>query len=212
MESNEVALPIVYVVDDDEGMLESLSWLLGTVNIVCQCCKSGADFLDMFDPTRPSCVVLDVRMPEMGGFELFEVIREQRLPTSVIFVTANGNIPMAVRALQHGAIDFVEKPYTPQEMLDRITRTLRAASTDYAHRAEREAFDSRLALLSSREVEVLRKVVIGKRSKTIAYELGISCKTVDAHRTNIRDKFRYQSVAALVNDVLTHVPEWRLGA
>ncbi|QUM74571.1 response regulator transcription factor [Sphingopyxis granuli] len=207
-----VALPVVYVVDDDEGMLESLSWLLGTVNIECRCCNSGADFLNKFNPSHPSCVVLDVRMPEMGGFELFEVIRERNLPTSVIFVTANGNIPMAVKALQHGAIDFVEKPYTPQEMLDRITRTLRAATTDYVQRAERQEFDSRLALLSSREIEVLRKVVIGKRSKTIAHELGISCKTVDAHRTNIRDKFRNQSLAALVNDVLTHVPEWRLGA
>lgn len=201
--------PIVYVVDDDEGMLASLAWLLEAVDVECRRCASAAAFLEAFDGSRPSCVVLDVRMPTMGGFELFDLIRERGLPVSVIFATANGSVPMAVKALQQGAVDFVEKPYAPQEMLDRIFRVLRTATTEHEQRAQKQTFDARFALLSRREKEVLREVVRGKRSKIIAHELGISCKTVDVHRTSIRDKFQRPSVAALVNDVLSYIPEWR---
>lgn len=203
------ASPIVYVVDDDEGMLRSLKWLLSTVKMECACFQNGTAFLAAYSDERPSCVILDIRMPLIGGFEVFQRIRERKLPLPVIFVTANGTVPIAVEAIQHGAFDFIEKPYEPQEMLDLVFKALRAADAEYKLRAAHRGFAEKFALLSSREREVLREVVRGKRSKVIAYELGISCKTVDVHRTSIRVKFRATSVAALVNDVLSNLPEWR---
>lgn len=203
------ASSIVYVVDDDEGMLRSLEWLLGTVKISCACFQDGTAFLAAYSDERPSCVILDLRMPLIGGFEVFQRIRERKLPSPVIFVTANGTVPMAVNAIQHGAFDFIEKPYEPQEMLDLVFKALQAAETDVEHRAAYRGFADKFALLSNREREVLREVVRGKRSKVIAYEMGISCKTVDVHRTSIKVKFRATSVAALVNDVLSNLPEWR---
>lgn len=201
--------PIVYIVDDDEGMLTSLAWLLGSVELESRCFQRGAAFLAAFDPTRTACIVLDVRMPTMSGWEVFEHIRDRRITAPVIFLTANGNIPMAVKAIQQGSFDFIEKPYDPQEMLDLVFRALRMASSAQENEEVQNAFKSRFEALSAREREVLREVVRGKRSKVIAHELGISCKTVDAHRSSIRDKFSSTSVAALVNEVLRHKPEWR---
>lgn len=199
---------IVYVVDDDRGMLESLAWLLESVDVQCHCFTDGRRFLDELALDRPGCLVLDVRMPNLGGFDVFHAVLDRRAPLPVIFVTANADVPMAVRAMQKGAFDFIEKPYNPQEMLDLIFRALRVAESGFEERAAREAFTKKLALLSAREREILREVVRGKHSKVIAHELGISCKTVDVHRTSIRDKFQNNSVAGLVKEVLTYLPDW----
>lgn len=198
----------VYAVDDDRGMLESLAWLLESVDVECRCFTDGRTFLDELVLDRPACLVLDVRMPNLGGFDVFQSVLDQGAPLPVIFVTGNADVPMAVRAMHKGAFDFIEKPYHPQEMLDLIFRAMRVAESSFKERSARDAFMKKLALLSTREREILRQVVRGKHSKVIAHELGISCKTVDVHRTNIRDKFQNNSVAGLVKEVLRYLPDW----
>lgn len=201
--------PIVCAIDDDEGMLTSLAWLLSGSNIESRCFQSVAAFLAAFDPDQPCCIVIDVRMPVMSGLDLYEIILERNITWPVIFVTANATLSMAVDAIKTGAFDFIEKPYNPTDILALITRALAIAEQEYARRLQNSSFDARFQSLSRREAEVLREVVRGKQSKIIAFELGISEKTVDVHRTSIRRKFKTPSVAALVNDVLSHIPEWR---
>ncbi|WP_226998434.1 response regulator transcription factor [Tardibacter chloracetimidivorans] len=201
--------PIVYVVDDDQGILTSLEWLLSSVQLECACFSDGAEFLDAFDNNRPSCIVLDVRMPAMSGFDVLDQIVDRRLTAPVIFVTANGNIPMAVKAMQQGCFNFIEKPYDPQKMLDLVFKALRIATSELEQTRDSHMFEARFDLLSNREKEILREVVKGKRSKVIAYEFGISCKTVDAHRSSIREKFQSTSLTSLVKEVLNFKPEWR---
>ena len=201
--------PIVYAIDDDEGMLTSLAWLLNGSSIESRCFQSVEAFLAAFDPDQPCCIVIDVRMPVMTGLDLYEIILERRITWPVVFVTANATLSMAVEAIKTGAYDFIEKPYDPADMLALITRALGIAEQDHQRKQLSSGFDARLQSLSRRETEVLREVVRGKQSKIIAYELGISEKTVDVHRTSIRRKFKTPSVAALVNDVLSHIPDWR---
>lgn len=201
--------PIVYAVDDDEGILNSLEWLLNSVQLECLCFSKGAEFLEAYDAGRPSCIVLDVRMPSMSGFDVLEEINRRRLTAPVIFVTANGNIPMAVKAMQQGSFNFVEKPYDPQEMLDLIFKALRTSTAELEQTKDFRMFEMRFNLLSNREKQILHEVVKGKRSKVIAHELSISCKTVDAHRSSIREKFQSTSLTSLVKEVLNYKPEWR---
>lgn len=201
--------PIVFAIDDDEGMLTSLAWLLNGSRIESRCFQSVEAFLAAFNPNQPCCIVIDVRMPVMTGLDLYEIIQDRKITWPVIFVTANGTLSMAVNAIKTGAFDFIEKPYNPADMLELITRALAIAAQDHARKVQSSDFEARFQSLSRREVEVLREVVRGKQSKTIAYELGISEKTVDVHRTSIRRKFKTQSVAALVNDVLSNMPHWQ---
>ena len=195
--------PIVYILDDDEGVRSSLSWLVGSAGLTALAFGSAKEFLDSFDPEVPACLVLDVRMPEIGGFEVQERLTScDHVP--IVFVSAHGDIPMSVRAMKNGAFDFLEKPYNPQQMLERIQQAVRTAVIRFEATRRRKSLDARLALLSPREREVLRGVVEGKSSKLIARELQITAKTVDVHRTSIRQKLGSSSVAELVNDVLTH--------
>ena len=207
---NDMMEPIVYAVDDDQGILTSLEWLLKSVQLECACFSQGAEFLEAYDPGRPSCIVLDVRMPAMSGFDVLEEINKRKLTSPVIFVTANGNIPMAVKAIQQGSFNFIEKPYDPQEMLDLIFKALRTSTAELEQEKDFRTFEIRFNLLSAREKQILHEVVKGKRSKVIAHELGISCKTVDAHRSSIRDKFQSTSLTSLVKEVLSYKSEWRL--
>jgi len=196
--------PIVYILDDDEGVRSSLSWLVGSVGLTALAFGSATEFLDSFDPGVPACLVLDVRMPEIGGFEVQERLKASCDHVPIVFVSAHGDIPMSVRAMKNGAFDFLEKPYNSQQMLERIQQAVRTAVIRFEATRRRKSLDSRLALLSPREREVLRGVVEGKSSKLIARELQIAAKTVDVHRTSIRQKLGSSSVAELVNDVLTH--------
>jgi two-component system, LuxR family, response regulator FixJ len=201
--------PIVYAIDDDEGMLRSLAWLLDGSGIRSRCFQSVEAFLAAFDPDQPCCIVIDVRMPTVSGLDLYDIILKREITWPVIFVTANGTLSIAVNAIKAGAFDFIEKPYDPGELLALIVRALDLAKASFARRLRSGEFTTRMASLSRRELEILREVVRGKQSKIIAYEMGISEKTVDVHRTSIRRKFGTPSVAALVNDVLSYMPEWR---
>ncbi|HEU4625713.1 MAG TPA: response regulator [Steroidobacteraceae bacterium] len=196
--------PIVYILDDDEGARASLSWLVASVGLSAKCFGSAAEFLSGFDPDCAACLVLDVRMPEVGGFEVQELLRGRKSHMPIIFVSGHGDIPMSVRAMKNGAFDFVEKPYNSQAMLERIQEAVRAATAQYEKAKKRKALEQRLALLSPREREVLRRVVDGKTSKMIARELQITAKTVDLHRTSIHEKLGSTSVASLVREVLLH--------
>jgi FixJ family two-component response regulator len=194
--------PLVYIVDDDNGMCTSLAWLLESVGIASQGFVSAADFLNAFDVDTPACLVLDVRMPEASGFDVQEALNRRGATLPIIFVSGHGDIPMSVRALQQGAIDFVEKPYNSQQMLERIQRALKLATQRHARDRRQRELRVRLDSLTAREKEVLRGLIEGKPSKVISTELSISVKTVDVHRASIKEKLGVASVATLVHDVL----------
>ncbi|WP_160287099.1 response regulator transcription factor [Pseudomonas knackmussii] len=194
--------PIVYIVDDDKDLRTSLAWLLESVSIQAQCFAGAEEFLAQYDPNLAACLVLDVRMPETSGFQLQAMLNERGAALPIIFVSAHGDIPMSVQAMKNGALDFVEKPYNPQQMLERIQAALKAAVQVHAGAEQKRQLQQRLDLLTGREREVLGMVVDGKASKVIARELNISVKTVDVHRTKIKEKMGVSSIALLVREVL----------
>ncbi|NIF55999.1 response regulator [Burkholderia sp. Ax-1724] len=196
------ATPLVYIVDDDNGMRTSLAWLLESVGIRSQGFVSAADFLNAFDVNVPACLVLDVRMPEASGFDVQDALNRRGATLPIIFVSGHGDIPMSVRALQQGAIDFVEKPYNSQQMLERVQRALKLASQRHVKDVRQRELRERLDSLTAREKEVLRGLIEGKPSKVISTELSISVKTVDVHRASIKEKLGAASIATLVRDVL----------
>ncbi|MFM0205130.1 response regulator [Paraburkholderia fungorum] len=194
--------PVVYIVDDDNGMRTSLAWLLESVGVKSAGFANASEFLRAFDPDVPACLVLDVRMPEQSGFDVQAELNRQGATLPIIFVSGHGDIPMSVRALQSGAIDFVEKPYNSQQMLDRVQRALKLAALRHTANQKQRELRKRLASLTAREKEVLRGVIDGKGSKRIASDLSISVKTVDVHRASIKDKLGAASIAMLVRDVM----------
>ncbi|MFD8811618.1 response regulator transcription factor [Streptomyces sp. NPDC059627] len=198
------AQSVVYIVDDDRELCTSLAWLLESVRIQAVCFTDVGSFLESYDPDRPACMVLDVRMPEVGGFQLQEILNRAGSAIPVVFVSAHGDIRMSVRALQNGAVDFLEKPYDPQHMLEVVQQALRTAQERFAQASRTRRLRARLDQLSPRELEILRMVIDGVPSKNIASRLGISVKTVDVHRTRIREKAGAESMATLVRDVLQH--------
>ncbi|AWK70945.1 DNA-binding response regulator [Rhodococcus oxybenzonivorans] len=192
----------VYIVDDDQELCASLAWLLDSVNITSEYYLSVQSFLDEYRRDIPACLVLDVRMPEVGGFQLQEALLADESPIPIIFVSAHGDIKMSVRALQRGALTFIEKPYDPQHMLDVIQDALRVARQRFCERRNRTELQGRIDTLTVREKEILALVLDGLPSKNIAKELGISVKTVDVHRTRIKEKTGAESIAVLVRDIL----------
>ncbi|WP_091905982.1 response regulator transcription factor [Chitinasiproducens palmae] len=197
-----VPVPTVYIVDDDKGMRTSLAWLLESVGIHSAGFASAAAFFDAFDDGVPACLVLDVRMPEASGFDVQAELNRRQATLPIIFVSGHGDIPMSVRALQQGAVDFVEKPYNSQQMLERVQRVMRLATQRHAQQLRHRTLRQRVALLTAREKDVLRGIIEGKGSKQIASDLSISVKTVDVHRASIKGKFEVASIATLVRDVL----------
>jgi len=195
-------VPVVYIVDDDEDMRTSLSWLLASVKIEARCFSGPTQFLANFNPEIPACLILDVRMPEIGGFDLQAELNRRGISLTTIFVSGHGDIPMSVRALQNGAIDFIEKPYNSQEMLERIQRALKIAGETHAAARHRHDLAQRIRALTPRERQVLDGVIEGKASKLIARDLGISAKTVDVYRASIKDKLGASSIASVVKDVV----------
>ncbi len=195
--------PIVYVVDDDPAVRKSLRWLIESVGLAVATFSSGGEFLDGYQPGRQGCMVLDVRLPGISGLELLETLsnRDSKLP--VIVITGHADVPMAVRAMKHGAVDFIEKPYSDQILLERIQQ----AMADDARRRENQADVSDICKradgLTSREQEVMQMVVAGKANKQIAADLDISQKTVEVHRARVMSKMQAGSVAELVRMNMT---------
>jgi two-component system, LuxR family, response regulator FixJ len=196
--------PVVHLVDDDDDLLRSLAFLLGSVGIETLTYPDAATFLAEMDPEQSAVVVVDVRMPGMSGFQLQERLTALDYPAPVIFCSAHGDIPMSVRAMSHGAVDFLEKPYEPQRMLDAVQKWLPEAQDRFADRAGRCAVEQRLAELTPREREVLRLVIDGLPSQVVARRLGASVKTIDVHRARIKAKTGAESLGELVRDILVH--------
>lgn len=193
----------IYVVDDDEAMRDSLTWLLEGEGYQVACFDSAENFLSSRRENMRGCIVLDVRMPEMSGLELHEKLDtlESKLP--IIFVTGHGDVPMAVAALQRGACDFIEKPFHNEELLSRIERALELDQQLFARHTRDNEIADRLQKLTQRESEVMKLVVQGKLNKQIADELDISMKTVEAHRARVMEKMGVRTLAELVKAVMT---------
>ncbi len=194
--------PTVFVVDDDPAVGDSIRLLLRSVGLQSEVHLSGDEFLAAYEADRPGCLVLDVRMPGMSGIEVQERLQELGSTLPIIFVTAHGDVPMAVDAMKAGALDFVEKPFRDQELLDKIRQAL---DHDARIRDERSAvaeIEGRLSRLTPRETEVMELVVAGKSNKRIARELGISRRTVEVHRARVMDKLKVDSVSRLVQLVM----------
>ena len=195
--------PTVYVVDDDEAMRDSMSWLLEGEGYKVACFESGASFLSSRRSQMRGCLVLDVRMPDMSGLELQEKLDALGSTLPIIFVTGHGDVPMAVSALQRGACDFIEKPFHNEDLLARIRRALDLDHESAGRRARDGAIAGRLEQLTQREREVMQLVVAGKLNKQIADSLDISMKTVEAHRARVMEKMGVRTLAELVKAVLS---------
>jgi two-component system response regulator TtrR len=193
----------IYVVDDDEAMRDSMTWLLEGEGYVVACFDSADSFLDAYHDAMRGCLILDVRMPEMSGLELHEKLDALGSQLPVIFVTGHGDVPMAVSALQRGACDFIEKPFHNEDLLSRIGRALELDRQLSARRQRKGAISHRLDQLTQREREVMKLVVAGKLNKQIADELAISMKTVEAHRARVMEKMGVRTLAELVKVVMT---------
>lgn len=199
---NNAPPPVVHVVDDDEDLRQSLAFLLQSVGIEALTYATATSFLDEVDFDEAGVVIVDVRMPGLSGFQLQEQLNQRDYPAPIIFCSAHGDIPMSVRALRAGAVDFLEKPYEPQRMLEVVQEQLQVAARLFAERADRLRVRARLQTLTPRERDVLRHVIEGRSSQQIASRLGTSVKTVDVHRARIKAKTEAESLGTLVRDIL----------
>lgn len=188
----------VYVVDDDPAMRKSLAFLIESVSLKVETFSTGQEFLDRYDGGRPCCLVLDVRMPGMSGLELQEALKAKGIAIPLIFITGYGEVPTAVRAMQSGAVGFMEKPFSDQVLLERIELAI-ARDREVSEVQERTAeVLSRVARLTPREREVMNLVVNGLPNKQIAARLGLSQKTIEVHRAHVMTKMESDSLAELV--------------
>lgn len=193
----------VFVVDDDNAMRSSLKWLIESVGLGVESFASADEFLDSYYPGRAGCLLLDVRMPGMSGLELQEYLNAHDIRIPVIIITGHGDVHMAVRAMKSGAVDFIEKPFNDELLLDAIRNALMLDERRRGHRAERAELAARLEQLTPREHEVMEMVADGRSNKEIANALGVSAKTVEAHRARVMEKMEARSLAELVRMVLT---------
>ena len=189
----------VYVVDDDQGMLDSTVWLLESVGLQAIPYTSGQAFLDNYSETVPACVLLDIRMPGMGGLAVQDALREQGSLLPIIFVSAHA---IVVRAFRGGAVDFIEKPYNEQLLLDSVQRALRLNQRPTASGPQAAEVQQRLNQLTPRERDVLLPLVQGCSNREIAEQLGISVKTVDLYRSRVMKRMQADSLPALVGMVI----------
>ncbi|MFC1825097.1 response regulator transcription factor [Thermodesulfobacteriota bacterium] len=188
----------VFVVDDDPSVLKSLDRLIRSAGLAVETFATAHEFLERHSPGGPSCLVLDVKIPGINGLELQEKILSQEYAMPIIFITGHGDIPMTVKAIKKGAIDFLSKPFDDKDLLDAVHEALQMDSEAWKVRDELEDVHRRLKLLTPREYEILTYVITGMLNKQIAYALRISEKTVKVHRGRVMEKMGVDSVAELV--------------
>jgi two-component system response regulator FixJ len=193
---------IVHVIDDDDGLRESLAFLLRASGIDVETFASAIAFLDALPNVQPRCVITDVRMPEIGGLDLLRRLRELQVKVPVIVITGHADVPLAVEAMKAGAMDFLEKPFDDEVLLASVRWALKRQDGEAKRDAERAVIDARLASLSNRERDVLGGLVAGRANKQIAYDLGISPRTVEIYRANLMDKMQAGSLSDLVRMAL----------
>lgn len=197
-----IGQPMVFVVDDDEAMRDSIACLLESVNLPCRMFGDASSFLEFCDPAQRGCILLDIRMPGMSGMELHKSLKANGISMPVIIITGHGDVPLAVHALKAGAFDFVQKPFNAQELLDRVHDALKMAQENHLKSLKQDNLRSHFEALTAREREIMELVVAGDPSKVIGMKLGISSRTVDIHRSNIMKKLNVQTVAELVHNRL----------
>ena len=197
---------IVHVVDDEAEVCNAVAMLLRSVGLQSRTYGSAQAFLEGYRPGTPGCIVLDVRLPGMSGLELQERLQQSGISLPVIVMTGHGDIQMAVRAMRAGALDFVEKPFNDQTLLDRVHEGVARSMQSHDADGERAQVQSRYNSLSEREREILKHVVDGRPNKLIADELGLSTRTVESHRAHIIEKMQASSLSHLVRMAVMVLP------
>ncbi len=192
----------VYVVDDDEAVRDSLQWLLEGKDYRVCCYDSAESFLSRYDAREVACLIVDIRMGGMTGLELQDRLIERRSPLPIVFITGHGDVPMAVDTMKKGAMDFIQKPFKEEELVSLVERMLETAKSAFADFQQAASRGALLSKLTSREAQVLERIVAGRLNKQIADDLGISIKTVEAHRANIMEKLNANTVADLLKIAL----------
>jgi FixJ family two-component response regulator len=193
--------PLVYVVDDDDAIRDSLDLLLESMGLAHRVFASAFEFLEAYDSEQHACLVADIRMPGMSGLELQGKLNEMRAGIPIVFITGHGDVPMAVNAMKAGAADFIQKPFRDQDLLDRINKGLALDLEGRARRVQEKKIRQLLELLTPRETEVMQRVVRGQANKVIAMDLGVSQRTVELHRARVMRKLKMRSLAELVSAV-----------
>ncbi len=188
----------VFIIDDDPDVRSAINLLAKSVSLNSESYASARAFLDQFNPDQAGCLVLDVCMPGMTGLELQDELLANDVDMPIIIITAHGDVPMATRALRSGAFDFIQKPFSRHELLERINQAIELDIKNRERRAKRELLEARTADLSTRESEIMSMLVEGKSTKMIASQLNISSKTVDNHRAKVLDKMQVESVPELI--------------
>ncbi|MGH6662399.1 MAG: response regulator transcription factor [Rhodospirillales bacterium] len=190
--------PTVYIVDDDDAVRDSLAWLLSSVKLPVRAFASAEEFLEALDPVPTGCVLIDVRMPGTSGLQLQEILKDRAANLSVIIVTGHADVPMAIRAMKAGAVDFVEKPFNDQQVLELVSKAMEKNTRAVREIAQGNEIRGRYDTLTPRETEVFRGLIAGLPNKAIAADLGLSQKTVEIHRAKVMKKMRAKSFAELV--------------
>jgi FixJ family two-component response regulator len=193
---------IVFIVDDDEGVRDSLQWLLSGKGFDARAYESAEEFLLRYDRKEMACLLVDIRMPGMSGLELQEHLMKIGSPLPVAIITGHGDVPMAVDTMKKGALDFIQKPFNEQDLTDSVHRLIDRARTTFVEYELDIVRNNLLNTLTKREREVLNRIVAGRLNKQIADDLNISIKTVEAHRANVMEKLKAQTVADLLKIAL----------
>ena len=192
----------VYVVDDDEAVRDSVQWLLEGQDFRVRCFESAEVFLARYDPREVACLIVDIRMDGMSGLELQDRLLERKSPLPIAFITGHGDVPLAVDTMKKGAMDFIQKPFKEDQLVPLVERMLEQARALFTEHQQAASRDALLAKLTGREAQVLELIVAGRLNKQIADDLGISIKTVEAHRANIMEKLGATTVADLLKIAL----------
>ena len=192
----------MYVVDDDEAVRDSVQWLLEGQDFRVRCFESAEAFLARYDPREVACLIVDIRMDGMSGLELQDRLLERKSPLPIAFITGHGDVPLAVDTMKKGAMDFIQKPFKEDQLVPLVERMLEQARALFTEHQQAASRDALLAKLTGREAQVLERIVAGRLNKQIADDLGISIKTVEAHRANIMEKLGATTVADLLKIAL----------
>lgn len=195
--------PTIYIVDDDQQVRESIQLLMESVGLEVASYDSAQDYLDHFSPDQHGCLILDVRMRGMSGLELQSRLQQFPSHPPIVMISAHGDVPMAVRALQAGALDFLEKPFNAQALLDSVHRAMQQDALRRGEATRLAEIKERIARLTPREAEVMRRVVDGQRNKVIASEMSITQSTVEAHRARVMEKMEAKTLSELMRMLVT---------
>jgi len=190
--------PIVYVVEDDEGARALVSVLAQSIGVRCQAFETATEFLERYDPRQPGCLVLDLIMPGMGGLELHDELNRRGAVIPVIFITGHADVPTAVEAMQHGAFNYLQKPFRNPDLVESVRKAIAHDRANRKALMEVDAIRERLFSLTPREREVLDLIIRGRPNKTMASQMGLSQRTIELHRSRVMEKMGASSVAQLV--------------